>query len=764
MATSSKNFDRIVLIDEDNSETYDLKYLKFLCDRTGVPPNKLLQRYSQDKPKGLIAEKITPCLRGERKTLREDYYDFVLAGWLDEAGLDRKALERLVGKKPYEPPSLGKVWERIEKEVQNIRPNYKKNSFKEKKKKVPTSKTIKKPKPVVKRAPIPAKNKPSKVQNEKVSLLNADGTPTDILLELRNIWKKTGISPNQLLKEKTDIPDGLSVEVIKCWLKGKTKGAKKSNVVFVLEAWKAIPEEKIQRSPDKYRDQRKPQRRPKTIRKNDKRPDELTSRRPYQAVSKVEKILLLNEDRTPNKALQELIELRGNSLLSPGRLLKECHNIPEGLTDAVISGWLSGKIKSANRTHFEFVKEAWKTRIKARKETEKHGLQLVEVDPYLDTFVGKIILITPEVRDRLISGFEKTGQSSPSLLKTSENAVPSGLTARGIRSWLKGDMLYAPEKHLNFVLEELDGILQGKPRREQEYSFFDIKKSRSRKPLRKIFLSASRMETPLIRKRKSKIREKIAESTLKEIKYFPVGRRKKKYKQDVMGGIPISSEYRDTLKLFFEETKLRVSGLLRLTDRRVPSGLLAGKIEAWINGETTIALEEHLHFVLEVMQELKRKNSFLEENMGSENELCLLNQETIEELIAPRILLERCDNIPIGLTDEKIRTWLSGRSRSAPKWHVDFVLDMWRSYPDVEIINFRNKNGEVLSVIEELENLRIKTGVSPEILLQSREDVPEGLSSSMVRGWLAGGIGKAKKHHVNYVRKLWTNLFAGQHE
>lgn len=150
MATSSGKFDRVVLIDDGNSETYDLKYLKFLCDRTGIPPNKLLQHYSQDKPQGLIAEKITPCLRGERKTLRGDYYDFVLTGWLNEAGLDRKALEKLVGKKPYELPSLSKVWSRLEKEVQNIKLNYKKNGSKEKKT-IRASKAIKKLKPVVKK-------------------------------------------------------------------------------------------------------------------------------------------------------------------------------------------------------------------------------------------------------------------------------------------------------------------------------------------------------------------------------------------------------------------------------------------------------------------------------------------------------------------------------------------------------------------------------------------------------------------------------------
>jgi len=360
-----------------------------------------LQRYSQDKPKGLIAEKIIPCLRGERKTLREDYYDFVLAGWLDAAGLDRKELENLVGEKDA----------------------------------------------------ISVKQEAPKAQDKKVNLLNADGAltealfeekimtrlldddglPTDTLCELRELKEKTMIGALKLLKGREDVPEGLSYTTIQNWLGGRTKCVESHYVEFVREAWQTYPE--------------------------------------------VGTVWLLNENGTPSDILCELRNLKKKTDISPRGLLRRCENVPEGLSESILRRWLSGSIDKAKGTHVDFVRNAYLNHINEKQEKiEKYKELSVDQDSYLDAFVGNIILVTPEIRDRLISGFEKTGQSSFSLLKTSEDDVPTGLTARGIRAWLKGDMLYAPEEHLNFVLKELDGILEGKPRKDQQYRFFDMKK------------------------------------------------------------------------------------------------------------------------------------------------------------------------------------------------------------------------------------------------------------------------------------------------
>lgn len=58
----------------------------------------------------------------------------------------------------------------------------------------------------------------------------------------------------------------------------------------------------------------------------------------------------------------------------------------------------------------------------------------------------------------------------------------------------------------------------------------------------------------------------------------------------------------------------------------------------------------------------------------------------------------------------------------------------------------------------ELKRLNAETGVGTWGLLGGRKDIPDGLDSSIIAGWLHRNVGSAKKVHIDYVLKHWRSV------
>lgn len=59
------------------------------------------------------------------------------------------------------------------------------------------------------------------------------------------------------------------------------------------------------------------------------------------------------------------------------------------------------------------------------------------------------------------------------------------------------------------------------------------------------------------------------------------------------------------------------------------------------------------------------------------------------------------------------------------------------------------------STLNRLRKLREETGVGPMRLLRGRNDVPKGLNSGRVSGWLSGCRKRADEAHLNYILEIW---------
>jgi hypothetical protein len=58
-------------------------------------------------------------------------------------------------------------------------------------------------------------------------------------------------------------------------------------------------------------------------------------------------------------------------------------------------------------------------------------------------------------------------------------------------------------------------------------------------------------------------------------------------------------------------------------------------------------------------------------------------------------------------------------------------------------------------IIEELKRLKRETGIGPQSLLRGQQNVPPGLSSTLIYSWLRGQAKTAKKTHLDFIRSRW---------
>lgn len=115
-------------------------------------------------------------------------------------------------------------------------------------------------------------------------------------------------------------------------------------------------------------------------------------------------------------------------------------------------------------------------------------------------------------------------------------------------------------------------------------------------------------------------------------------------------------------------------------------------------------------------------------------------------------LLKNAKKIPQGLTVGKLQGWLSGTTKKARKDYMSFVLKEWQKYPQHEFVYVAEEQRK------ELLHHRKRTGLSPRVLLwKHREENPEGLSDSLVDGWMKGRKTKTPKSYIEYVLKCWKS-------
>lgn len=141
---------------------------------------------------------------------------------------------------------------------------------------------------------------------------------------------RTGVNPVQLLKQSDSVPYGLTVFIIREWLRGTVTTAYPEYLDFVLKTYKALP---------------------------DKTPEVKKERVLPVAKDEKKKALALQSDLKPIKPalLSKLRHYHTTTPILPGFVFKGADDVPHGLKIHTVAGWLNGNVKSAVPEHVHWV-------------------------------------------------------------------------------------------------------------------------------------------------------------------------------------------------------------------------------------------------------------------------------------------------------------------------------------------------------------------------------------------------------------------------
>lgn len=392
-----------------------------------------------------------------------------------------------------------------------------------------------------------------------------------------------------------------------------------------------------------------------------------------------------------------LLEYKDNTGVGINKLLNEASNVPEGLTPGRIGGWLSGVTKNAYKDHLDFALTEWQ-----------------KYPQY------EFVRVTEDQRKELLFHKKRTGISPAALLWKHRGEYPEGLSDSLIKSWMKSGKRKTPKKYIDYVLK----CWQAQPDEKQVYIFSDKKMQRH-------------------------------------------------------------------LKQALEKTGLSAHQML-LTRGDTPAGLTRGKIDGWIAGKTQRIKRADYDYFLKICEEYAENGTIDHGHIQlrrfgktrvviPESYVRRLKEEIDRTGRAPSYVLKYhggADKAKIGI----VMNWLSGTAKTAIQEDMDYVMGLYKKYPTLKPPfegSGKRKPGnkpkipekkKVLSSRTEgylpidkermrrLKHYRKKANLLPGFVIKESENVPKGLSASIVSGWLQGTSKTANPEHVEWVLKRCREL------
>ena len=132
-------------------------------------------------------------------------------------------------------------------------------------------------------------------------------------------------------------------------------------------------------------------------------------------------------------------------------------------------------------------------------------------------------------------------------------------------------------------------------------------------------------------------------------------------------------------------------------------------------------------------------------------------------------ILNLMDDPPEGLTTNRIKDIIQNpHAQRHSADHIGALLEAYSVLPDRRPPRPKPKPrikpappGHIhitKAVYNELWRLKTESGVSPRSLLEMAEDVPDGLTSTLIHRWLVKKINVARKEHIEFALNNWREL------
>ena len=116
---------------------------------------------------------------------------------------------------------------------------------------------------------------------------------------------------------------------------------------------------------------------------------------------------------------------------------------------------------------------------------------------------------------------------------------------------------------------------------------------------------------------------------------------------------------------------------------------------------------------------------------------------------------------PDGLTADMVGRWMSGRTSSAKKAHIDWVVRAWSDYrpPAKEDAGTPEKLKLTAADFALIQAEAKRTGLGAvDILRHAPKPLPDGLNHQKVHRWIAGETHTAIKAHWELVIALYASI------
>ena len=207
---------------------------------------------------------------------------------------------------------------------------------------------------------------------------------TDQLIDtLKDHQQRTGVGPAALLSGCKDSPGGLTGALIRSWMKGGTRSARRDYLEYVVRRWASLKDDPtIPITPSMRRELRVQIDRTglgvhSLLKGREDRPEGVTGPKAvhwhHGKQKRVRKdhwryVMGLFEETpsadssfvtvTPYRRAQLAAE-KNRTGISSSDLLRDLKDVPTDLTPETISGWLCGVTKQARPEHLSYVLEKW---------------------------------------------------------------------------------------------------------------------------------------------------------------------------------------------------------------------------------------------------------------------------------------------------------------------------------------------------------------------------------------------------------------------
>ena len=219
--------------------------------------------------------------------------------------------------------------------------------------------------------------------------------------------------------------------------------------------------------------------------------------------------------------------------------------------------------------------------------------------------------------------------------------------------------------------------------------------------------------------------------------------------------VPITPDILQTLHHY--RTRTGVGSIRLLKGKKdAPVYLTPKHIESWLSGRVKTAPHKHLEYVLDQWSHLPQWDfvSVTHEHVRD------MQAQSTRTKVGPRVLLQTMPDKPDGLEHYTIEAWMSGRSRTARKDHLDCVLGCWSALPAANRVRYLKSGYREITKAQHdrLHALKAQSGLGPNAVMRGAKDAPSGLGSETIKGWMVGTIQSARPAHLHYVLNRWEAL------